>query len=327
MFVYGKNDGSSLQSGTKMKLSTPSYLWSTLVFFFFGSVFYSCGNRDYSNDAYEDELYETEDYASEADDIGSIIDYYAGHPNDPDLPEYIIGATDEVIEATNLREMVDVIDQGIEFALDEVENEPRYLFALGRAAYLIGYDIKSRKWLEEAAANGSAAANAYLGYISFYEDEDINEASQRLKDAISGGFQDEELEVVYAACNFDPMGSKFNRRSIINALYHKDWNFLQSDPETVPYIIKIHNTLWSNDILWIVDNPKILLELDAEVSQSSGSILERMAGTYAGNLSNAVQSDYIQDAKRLALMYNTNPIAFRRIYSGIKQYAKLQRQK
>lgn len=269
------------------------------------------------NDNSKDEFLDSEILLSD-DDIGSSIDYYAGHPADPQLPENVIGATDDVLEATEPRELADIIAQGIDFALDEVDNEPRYLFALGRAAYVLGYYKKAEEWLSLAADNGSAASKAYLGYLEFYENEDILKAKTLLEEAEKGGFKTEHTKEVYEACNFDPKKMEFNRSDLISAFYNKDWNTLDvSQLRVIAYIGKVHNTLWGNDILWLAEEKtEILMELDPALSASLTGLL------FGNNESDVLLSAAVQDARRLALLYKTNPIAFRRIYSGMAEYFK-----
>lgn len=248
--------------------------------------------------------------------ISAYIDEYAGHPNDPDYPSGYIGPTDEVIEQTNAREILDLINSGLDFAKEEVSNEPRFLFALGRAAYLHGYREEAKEWLMEAAENGSAPAYAYLGFI-LYEDENIDLASDYLKRAIAGGFSNEVVQEVYRACNFDARSEGFERHSVVNALYMGNFSILNSEELIYNYILKIHGSLWEYDILWVAESPEILLELDPRLSLKTQNILGKFG---LNTLTDSTLPTAIKDARRLALLYNKNPVAFRKIYRGMVKY-------
>lgn len=280
----------------------------------------NCQNKE--NDLYSyDEYYADVLVAEES--ITDVIDYYGGDPDDPQLPDDVIGATDEVLEATDPRELADILAQGNQVALEEVSDKPRYLFALGRIAYFLGYHNKALNWLEIAAENGSSAANAHLGYIALYETGDIAEAKKRLQMAKDGSFVGEKFETAYKDCNFVPDEIGFNQKELISAFYNEDWSTLQASNETSLYIAKVHNTLWNNDILWLAEEPKILMELDAELSKSTTGILEVLLSGFLGrDKVDAFLSSSVQDAKRLALLYNTNPQAFKKIYAGMVKYHK-----
>ncbi len=254
-------------------------------------------------------------------EIGEMIDYYAGHPSDPQLPNDVMGATDEVIEATAPRELADLIIEGKDFALKEVKRNPRYLFSLGRLAYFLNYEKKAKQWLTLAAENDSPAANAYLGYLIYYNENDPKKASTYLAKALNNKFEDSELKDILELCNFDPRKENFNNKDIINALYNRDWSFIDKDEKNKFYLAKIHETLWSNDILWLADDSKILLELDPSLAKTKESWVDRGASFFgAKGAIDAWQSSAIQDAKRLAILHNNNPAAFKRIYSGISTY-------
>ncbi len=256
-------------------------------------------------------------------ELAEMIDYYAGHPSDPHLPYGVLGASDEVIEATDPRELADLIIEGKDFALKEVKRNPRYLFSLGRIAYFLNYDKKANKWLSLAADNGSPAANAYLGYMAYYNDNNPKKALTYLNKALSSKYDDSELREILGYCNFNAEDEGFNNKGVISALYNRNWSFIDRDEKNKFYLAKIHETLWSNDILWLADDSKILLELDPSLSKTKESWLERGVSFFGGKSAlDAMQSVAIQDAKRLAILYNTNPTAFKHIYSGISQYMK-----
>lgn len=260
--------------------------------------------------------------SSENTDIGFLIDHYMGHPNDTQLSLDVLGVTDEVLEASDPRELANIIEQGMFFAIDEVEQDPHYLFGLARAAYFLDYGTKAVEWLKTASENGSAAAQAYLGYIAYYEEENLEKAIEHLNLAANGGFKDPQVDEVLALCNYNPINEKFNKGDIITALFDKNWSYVDSNEEHEFYLAKVHETLWNNDILWLAEDPEILLELNPELSKTSAAWIERFFGFFGlKSGADALQTAAIQDAKRLAILYNTNPIAFRKIYNGISEYA------
>lgn len=98
------------------------------------------------------------------------------------------------------------------------------------------------------------------------------------------------------------------------ALYKKDWETIKTI-KNASFKIKIYdNFLWNDAILWIVENPKIFLELSADLRENSdlGSTSQEYISIYFG--------DAYQDARRLAFLYKENPSAFRKIYIGMVKY-------
>lgn len=277
-----------------------------ILLFFFISVFISCkhnGNTDINEELSREEY------------LANLIDEYAGHPNDPSYPTDLIGPSDEVISQTNSREILTLMNECKKFAFDTVSNEPRFLFALGRAAYIHDYVEIANDWLQLAADNGSAGAKAYLGFMA-YDKDDVAEANRYLTQAIKEGFINNSVKEVHRACNFTATDFGFEKPNIINALYNKDWSSLESIAFSSNYILKIHTTLWETDILWLAEDPNFLMELDADLSKKLQSILEK----WQKIITDVTLQDAIKDARRLALLYNSNPVAFRRIYSGMKEY-------
>jgi hypothetical protein len=306
------------------------------------------------------------------------IDQVAGHPDDPTLPKDVLGASDDVLMATDPTEISELI-QTTEGLARQHEDKPRLLFSLGRAALLHGYTRDGRRLLNEAAAAGSPAAYAYLGFDADAQD-DTKRAIDNLQKAIDAGFDSpqvrellDELSGSASASGANtghvvaPAGSvtydarQFNRPDWIDALYRHDVAILQKNPMmSLLYMKSIHETLWSDNVLFLVDDRSIVLELDATLStalavkmSTSPDIIAKSAGALGGSigegfaaflearrsgadifneaaalhkgLANIAPLDIltnqaVQDGRRLALLYETDPETFRRIYTGIKLF-------
>ena len=309
--------------------------------------------------------------------LAEMIDALAGHPDDPQLPKSALGASDEVLLATDPREIADLLQVALPFAQDRAKS-PRFLFALGRAALAHGYDQRGKELLVAASERGSAAASAYLGYVA-EADEDYSQAANYLRQAIDAGFNS---QIARETLGLLPSGGAqtarfslhgFNRPGLIEALYNGDVQVVESEGLMgAKYVGGIHATLWQSDILFLAEDPAILLELDPHFGltlglkmASSSETMEQtvelgfksmfgplMAMAEARNKGGGVTDELsammttasktiepfalvelqaVQDARRLAILYNTNSEAFRKIYSGMRTFVYgvggVQRQK
>lgn len=304
--------------------------------------------------------------------LPGMIDNLAGHPDDPQLPKGILGASDEVLRATEPREIADLLEIGVAFA-KENPGTPRFLFALGRAALAHGYDRLGMELLGLAREYGSGAASAYLG-LAAAEDGDNDRAIAYLNEAGRRSFQSKSVKAALASLAGSPSptkatpggysASKFNRPDIIQALYNKDVQALKRlGLDSAIYIATLHNTLWADNILFVTQSPELLLELDATIAtrismqvMSSGAAVGQAADVTLGSVmkwfeataqarrqglsiteevarSNAalaaaparleiLRLQAVQDARRLALLYDGAPNDFRRVYAGIKAFAE-----
>jgi len=216
------------------------------------------------------------------EELANLIDDMAGHPDDPQLPNDTLGASDNVLSATDPREIAQLLKLAQPYAKAN-SNKPRFLFALGRAALMHGYDKLGVELLETAARNNSGAAYAYLGFLAENNDE-VDQAIAHLRKALTLGFDsaavhdslsylsDDDLEdeespdLVEPTEHFDP--GEFNQPAIISALYSQDTQRLKSEGgmHVLLYISTIHNTLWQDNILFITESPELLLELDPTIA-------------------------------------------------------------
>jgi hypothetical protein len=260
-----------------------------------------------------------------------MIDEYAGHPEDPQLPAGTVGASDEALMATSSREIADLLNVGIAFARENV-GMPRYLFALGRAALFHGYERLASELLAEAASHGSGAASAYLGFQASAEG-DFAAARGHLEKALERGFETPDVSATLTAltdATFDPI--RFNRPDLIKALHQEDLVTLHKDAAVSRlYVGTLHNTLWSDNILFIVDDASIFLELDPSVSVKAGivstvgdlSVAKWLKAVFSDEELAVLQDQATQDARRLALLYETSPLDFRRVYRGVRSFLGL----
>ncbi|MDF1837516.1 MAG: hypothetical protein P1V35_06600, partial [Planctomycetota bacterium] len=121
------------------------------------------------------------------EEIAAWIDNIAGHPDDISLPRGILGSSDEVLSAMNALEIKAFLeDPEVQDFLSRKQDQPRFTFAVGRAAMFGGYSTFAKGLLEEASANGSGGASAYLADPSF--GASTQEAIRLYEEAIARNF-------------------------------------------------------------------------------------------------------------------------------------------
>ncbi|WP_144776872.1 hypothetical protein [Marinobacter maritimus] len=234
---------------------------------------------------------------SDAELAFTAIDDMAAHPEDPQNPLGLVGATDEEVSSLPLEEAAELI----QFALPHAEanlQEPRYLFALGRLALLQGDEEFAEELLTKAANAGSAAAEAYLAHIT----NDLQQATTHLRNAIKGGFtparawlakvgnaakanamaqsvptpgygsgyntnyQYQQQQYQTPPVKFDP--SVYNRPDLINAFYEGDVSGLGNDYlANLTYVSAMHNFFnETTSLLFLVNDKNIITEIDPSLS-------------------------------------------------------------
>ena len=286
-------------------------------------------------------------------DIGDFIDQQAGHPSDPTLPRRVSGVTDEELVAADESVYERLFSEGIDFANRNM-NEPRYLFAIGRAGYVYGHD-STEAWLSRAADAGSAGAKVDYGYALFYDGAG-EEAATLIQEGMSLNFNEEGLgEFVDHIRESIFRPEAYNRPGLIEALY--TGKGISRTLVNTLYIGTIQNTLWSSEIIFLTETPDIFLELDAELSAREGvkaqnskveiykeniqlisqfleglpfeGLVRRAAGRLSSVLGGEIREEDLsiieegtQDGRRLAVLYLNNPGAFRKIYDGMIAYSQ-----
>ncbi|WP_346760037.1 hypothetical protein [Agaribacillus aureus] len=227
---------------------------------------------------------------------------------------------------THPQDLYRITTEGKVFAKSNLQS-PHYLFAVGRISYLFDQD-SAFHLLEKAAQNGSAPANAYMGYLLF-DEGNLKPALSLMSKAWKNGFKDPELEILINETKesiLDPQ--EFNRPDLIQALFEKDMVYLKSKGLiTSWYIGAMQNVFWSSDILFIIEDPKFFLELEPKITTREGNLAQKVQestlGTIGKGLINySIVEEGTQDARRLAILYETNPNAFRRVYSGMVSYTQ-----
>ncbi len=233
------------------------------------------------------------------------IDIVAGHPDDPDLPQKRLGASDEVLAATDPQSIAELIRETRSFAERRID-EPRFLFALGRAALFHGYTTHAKRMLSTAANYGSAPAMAYLADPLLTEDD--HHASKLLQRSVTLGFQPaaewlSEIEEPEAVASGQPTHgfapsqaptmsgpfnfSQFNQPGLLKALYTGDLGEIDKEKlKDALYISNLNESAFNDEtIMFYSSNPKRLLtEVDpttgtkiAQKLMSSGDLMNQAA--------------------------------------------------
>lgn len=313
--------------------------------------------------------------ATEAENKALALRYLedtAAHPGDPQNPSGVEGVSDEEIANMEFEEVQELFELTLPYAEEEVD-QPRYLFALGRAAYLHDDDEYAKELLKKAESRGSAAASAYLARMM--DESDLPAMAMQLRKAVNGGFEPAEpwlaeiessiaeQEEAQRRAAFD--FNRFNRPDLIKGFYTNDLSNVSTTAfQTLAYVSAFQELIMDQSaVLFITDDRSILAEPDPNLAtiisrkamsnsqvynegmqtsfQSSplaliiGVAQDRMRGASIGeevrNLGQRatnnpmtevemIKNQATQDARILVTYYDSNPEAFRKVYSGIKSY-------
>ncbi len=243
----------------------------------------------------------------------AAVDEMAAHPNDPQNQLNLIGVSDEEITDIPTPEIAKLIENTVDVA--EQNSNPRYLFALGRAAWIHGDDEYAAELLEIAANRGSVAAEAYLGRIT----DDLNESVERFKVAVKGGFtpaaawlqeaeqllvqekalQQQQLSTSQVVSTGVPDFSSFTLPEVVKDFYGGKTTQYRSDPLMImTYVSGINETLSDQGMLFMLNNPKLLMrEVDPTLGTEVGrklatnpQLVQKTASVGLQNLWGALQS-------------------------------------
>lgn len=347
-----------------------------------GNAIANIGSKPKSNSSQKTSESELEDEATDAENKALALRYLedtAAHPEDPENPAGVSGISDEQLANMEFEEVQELFELTLEYAESETD-QPRFLFALGRAAYLHGDEEYARELLEKAEFRGSAAASAYLAKT--LDDSDLGGMADQLRKAVNGGFNParswlaeiestiaerqeakrrEEEAKRLAAFDFN----RFNRPDLIKGFYNSDLKNVSTTPfQTLAYVSAIQELLMDQSaVLFLTDDRMILSEPDPNLAtiigrkstsnsqiynegmkasyQSSplallmGVVQDRKNGASIGqevqNMGRRaannpmtevrmIKDQAAQDARVLVIYYESNPEAFRKVYSGIKKY-------
>ncbi len=217
------------------------------------------------------------------------------HPNDPQNPKGVKGISDEELAEIPVEEIAELIKITLPYA-EQNSQEPRYLFALGRAAWIHGDEEFGAELLLKAAKLGSPAANAYLAHTT----DDVEKKANHLHQAAQGGFEParewlNELKLAYeeeqesaddeqqtVAVRHTPKKihwpmdfTQFAQPQYMEAFH--SGNTQQYASGTVDavflmsYISKVSDTLNDQGVLFLLERPKeFLRELDPTLSFEAG---------------------------------------------------------
>lgn len=304
------------------------------------------------------------------------IDEMAAHPDDPQNPFSVTGVTDEELATTSAEEIRELLEATHPYAKDH--DNPRYLFALGRAAWIHDYP-QANRLLTQAADAGSFAAKAYLARTK----DDLSEMQGLLKEAVNGGFKParEWLSEVEVALNQGSNEQKnvaldfnlFSLPPVIEALHNGDYEALKKNLVLiVPYLTSLNESL-NNMLIYIepdkqmqfkheldpnistrlgikmMQNPKYVNEVTGigmnmfkdmliamgnahKYNQSPQEMITNLHASVYGTRGKNQQGKTTKltlvemegfgkkDGEQLALLFNTNPDAFKKIYNNIKKF-------
>ncbi len=197
--------------------------------------------------------------------IGEVLDDLGGHPDDPQLPDGVLGASDEVIASMDPMEIKLLLqDPDVIGFITRHEDEPRYAFALGRMAMFHGYTSMSEQLLRIAMNGGSGAAAAYLADPLFTQSD--TDANALLVKAIDLGFEPAQAwlpeEPMAFSANVPTAGtggfrfSDFDQPEVIQAFYEGRDPPGLSELETWAYINSFLRSISDTSNLFMVENPR-----------------------------------------------------------------------
>lgn len=204
--------------------------------------------------------------------ILETIDQIA-HPDDSQNPQNLMGMTDEELVGLPSDDILALIEEALPYAEKQLDN-PRYLFALGRAEWLHGNDEQAFQILSLAAENGSAAANGYLARIV----EDWEETTVYLQKAVDGGFppakewmeeldqmlaesEAEEEKIILSADQEQKRSdidfNAFSFPAIMCAFYEGNTKQYTKEPILyINYVASVNDALNDQSMLFMVENPR-----------------------------------------------------------------------
>lgn len=280
------------------------------------------------------------------------------HPDDPQKPASVRGVSDEELSATSTDDVKELIQVALPYA-EAHASQPRYLFGLGRAAYLHGDDDFAKELLTKASDHGSTIAKTYLAKL----DAPASQYAATSTQSSGSGLIPSAGQAQHRGGALD--FSKFKHGDIMQALYEGRLDYLRKNPlNSFAYLLALNEVVTdSSSVLFYVDDRDIVTVTDPSVSVALGrklqaspqaneqaataglstfwNALQAMANTRKNGGSvmdevNATQQSFsnssymklaqfkqegIADGKRFALMFDSNRPAFERIYSSIRRFS------
>lgn len=215
------------------------------------------------DDQSDDELVFADDDSDWVELAKATMDELAAHEDDPQKPTNVPSVPDEDISAMSLTDVAEILEACKPVAM-QLEDEPRYLFQLGRTAMPHCLDDEATGLFTEAASRGSAAAYGHLALLA----DTAEEAVSHLQNAINGGFEPakkwvEELgEGVTEEVAADSIASRsevdfsiFRRPDLMKSLHDHEFSVLNSDRYlSHAYVTSLLNQLNDNTLLFFLDD-------------------------------------------------------------------------
>ena len=198
-----------------------------------------------------------------------MVDELTSHPDDPSRPPGVEGVSDDELADMDTQTVVELLELALPYATER-QDEPRYLFGLGRAALMQGDEELASELLWQASELGSAGATAYLAFLT----DDLNEMEEYLTSAANGGFDPARewlQETRNALADAQPPApafnvDEFNLPYAIAAFHNGNTRPLaQNGLVHFAYATAINNTLTDPGILWVTDE-SMMLEIDAQLN-------------------------------------------------------------
>jgi hypothetical protein len=193
----------------------------------------------------------------------AAIDEIAAHPDDPQRPANVPGVPDSVLDQFDHSEIQTLLEIGGPHAMAVKEDQPRYLFELGRAALAIGRQEQALELLMESSRNGSAAA---LAYCAVNADLSTDRATRFLSDAYDRGFAPaadwernfgKNLPANHKPASDDQL-SGFKRPDILKAIHDRDTDGLDAQTlEVWAYLSSLIGELSNPQLLYLIDREQV----------------------------------------------------------------------
>lgn len=191
------------------------------------------------------------------------IDELAAHPDDPQNPAGLPGVTDEKLAELPVEDVQELMELALPYA-EQNADQPRYLFALGRAAWIHGDNDFARELLLKASELGSPAADAYLARMS----EDAAETDTFLQKAVEGGFSPARAWQKEVQAARQPDFSAFSWPELIQSFYEgTSSGFAQEPLLPLGYVMSISSEISNQGVLFFLENPRnFVQELDPNLT-------------------------------------------------------------
>ena len=218
------------------------------------------------------------------------VDATGAHPKDPLKPASVPGVSDEELIEAPEQKIVDLVTLAAGYA-EQSDDSARYLFELGRMAFLHYYDENAYNLLLLAADRGSSAAYMYLS-----EFVEVDQAKSFLELSVEGGFEparellaqyeeDSATENHYieeeSSREPEPVDfSKFSRPDYIQAFHDSDFSGLPDNMlYTLTYVTAVLENLDTDSTLFMQMDVELRTLVEPELTHMAQ---RKLLGTREG---------------------------------------------